>query len=117
MLTSDIKCPTQVTLERTSCLVIDGQAQVVAFGKQIGDTFGRYFFVECILQSEQHIDRSDIIVDRNRSESIKGEPYRNGARDNKTIIVSGGFREDETVRCSNTNVNRHWCGCVSGCII
>ena len=27
VLTSDIKFPTQVTLEQTSCLVVDGQAE------------------------------------------------------------------------------------------
>ena len=42
VLTSDIKCPTQVTLEQTSCLVVDGQARVVALGKPIcSDTFWR----------------------------------------------------------------------------
>ena len=84
---------------------------MVALGRPRGsDTFGDLadtFFVECVLQSEQHFDRSDITFDRNRSEYIKGEPYRNGASDNKTIIVSGGVREEQTVRCSNTNVNGH----------
>ena len=41
VLTSDIKCPTQVTVERTSCLVVDGQAKVVALRKPRGSgTFG-----------------------------------------------------------------------------
>ena len=39
VLTSDIKCPTQVTLERTSCLVVD-------------DTF-----VDAVLRSGHHFDR------------------------------------------------------------
>ena len=44
VLTSDIKSPTKVTLERTSCLVVDGQARMVAPGKPrvygyLADTF------------------------------------------------------------------------------
>ena len=75
VMTSDIKCPTQVTLDGTSCLVVDGQARVVAIGKPRGSaTFGDLAdtFVESVLQSGHHFDRIDIVFDRYRSESIKG---------------------------------------------
>ena len=38
VLTKDVTCPPEITLDGTSCLVIDGQALVVALGKPSGVT-------------------------------------------------------------------------------
>ena len=75
VLTSNIDCPSDITHEGRSCLVIDGQARVVALGKPDGCvTFGDLAdcFVKSVLRSGLSFDRIDVTFDRYRSESIKG---------------------------------------------
>lgn len=74
ILTSDPQCCPEVTLDWTSCLVIDDQACVVALGKLHGSTiFGDLAdkFVKSVVISEHHLTglTSQSI---NKSESIKG---------------------------------------------
>jgi hypothetical protein len=77
ILTSNIECPATIDLEgRSSCLLIDGQARVVAIGKPPdAKTFGDLadIFTQSIFQSGTSYDRIDVIFDRYREESIKSE--------------------------------------------
>lgn len=75
ILTTDIQCPGAIDLEgQSSCLVIDGQARIMAIGKPVGaKTFGDVadVFTASVLQSGNPYARIDVVFDRYREESIK----------------------------------------------
>ena len=67
-------CPTKVTFVGSSCLVIDGQAAVVALGKPShASNFGHLAdaFNNSIINAGKNFDRIDITFDRYREASIK----------------------------------------------
>ncbi|KAG1713911.1 Lactosylceramide 1,3-N-acetyl-beta-D-glucosaminyltransferase [Nymphon striatum] len=71
VMTKDIVCPPQVVLDGSSCLVVDGQAAVVALGKPENvDNFGQFgdAFVKHISNAGQHFNRVDVTFDRARHE-------------------------------------------------
>jgi hypothetical protein len=81
-LTTGIDCPQSVMLEGTSCLIVDGQAQVNILGKpKEASTFGQLadIFVQSVLRMGQNYDRIDVVFDRYRETSIKS-----GTRDHRT---------------------------------
>lgn len=75
-LTEDIVCPEAIELHHSSsCLIIDGQALVVALGKPdkavtFGDLADTY--VRAVLKAGSNYQRIDIVFDRYRDETIKG---------------------------------------------
>ena len=74
MLTAGITTPQYITIEGSSCLIIDGQAQVNSIGKPTNaKTFGNLadIFVTSVFQSATSFDRVDIVFDRYKDESIK----------------------------------------------
>ena len=75
-LTEDVICPSTIELhESSSCLIVDGQALVVALGKpNIAVTFGDLadIYVRAVLKIGSSYQRIDIVFDRYREESIKG---------------------------------------------
>ncbi|KAG1656012.1 hypothetical protein GQR58_024202 [Nymphon striatum] len=82
VMTKDIVCPPQVVLDGSSCLVVDGQAAVVALGKPENvDNFGQFgdAFVKHISDAGQHFNRVDVTFDRYHDSSIK-----EGTRDKRS---------------------------------
>ena len=75
ILTSGIECPSSINIDnKTACLLLDGQARVIAIGKPAGaKTFGDLadVFTNSIFQSGTLYKRIDVIFDRYRDESIK----------------------------------------------
>ena len=75
-LTEDIACPDAIELHHSSsCLIIDGQALVVALGKPADAvTFGDLAdtYVRAVLKAGSNYQRIDIVFDRYREETIKG---------------------------------------------
>ena len=75
-LTEDIVCPEAIELhDSSSCLIIDGQALVVALGKPdnavtFGDLADTY--VRAVLTAGSNYQRVDVVFDRYREETIKG---------------------------------------------
>ena len=67
MMTQDVECPAELTLEEESCLVIDGMALVVALGKpaelitfrDLGDAF-----VRAVLRLGRSFQRIDVTFDQ-----------------------------------------------------
>lgn len=92
VLTKNVECPMEITLEGTSCLIIDGQARVVSLGKPKDcNTFGEYadHFVRSVLMSGQGFDRIDVTFDRYKPDSIKGatrEKRSRGLRPIRRVI-------------------------------
>lgn len=75
-MTQDVTCPAEVTIDGTSCLVIDGQALVVSLGKPAGITnFGELAdaFVKLVMHMGRCFDRIDVTFDRYRDTSIKAD--------------------------------------------
>ena len=74
-LTEDIVCPEAIELhDSSSCLIIDGQALVVALGKPDNAvTFGDLanIYVRAVLKAGSKYQRVDIVFDRYREETIK----------------------------------------------
>ncbi|KAG1664222.1 hypothetical protein GQR58_019901 [Nymphon striatum] len=154
VMTKDIVCPPQVVLDGSSCLVVDGQAAVVALGKPENvDNFGQFgdAFVKHISDAGQHFNRVDVTFDRYHDSSIKEgtrdkrskttRPIRRiiesrdvpvphkwknflalpankedlaaflsnelitNAPAGKTLVVAGGFRDEEEVQTSNPNLD------------
>ena len=73
-MTSNTKCPPNIKLEGTSCLIIDGHALIQAISRPAGTkTFGELadIFVRSVMQSGFHSGRIDIVFDRYYSTSIK----------------------------------------------
>ena len=75
ILTTDIACPATIDLEgQPSCLVIDGQARIMAIGKLASaKAFGDLadVFTASVFQSARSYARIDVVFDRYREESIK----------------------------------------------
>jgi len=72
--TQGVTCPAEVTIDGTSCLVIDGQALVISLGKPAGITnFGELAdaFVKLVMHVGRCFDRIDVTFDRYRDTSIK----------------------------------------------
>ena len=76
VMTEGIDCPETIQLHDTSsCLIIDGQALVVALGKPDGAvTFGDLadIYVKAVLTVGEKYHRIDIVFDRYRKEPTKG---------------------------------------------
>ena len=73
-LTQDIVCPEATDM--SSCLIIDGQALVVAVGKpDKAVTFGdlAYTLVRAVLKAGCSYERIDVVFGRYREETIKGD--------------------------------------------
>lgn len=75
-LTEDIVCPEAIEVHNlSSCLIIDGQALVVALGKpEKAVTFGDLAdtYVRAVLKAGSNYQRIDVVFDRYREETIKG---------------------------------------------
>ena len=76
MITEGIDCPEVINLHDTSsCLIIDGQALMVALGKpENAQTFGDLAetYVSTVMKSGANYQRIDTVFDRYREETIKG---------------------------------------------
>uniref|UniRef100_UPI00358E4F58 protocadherin-15 n=1 Tax=Myxine glutinosa TaxID=7769 RepID=UPI00358E4F58 len=74
ILTQKVQTPANVTLDEPSCLVIDGQALVMALGKSTDiRTFGDYAdtFANIVFRMGEKYQRIDVVFDRYQDESIK----------------------------------------------
>ena len=74
ILTQQVQTPANVTVEKPSCLVIDGQALMTALGKPPDiKTFGDYAnkFANAVFKMGAKYKRIDVVFDRYQSESIK----------------------------------------------
>lgn len=74
MIIANIKIPSSIELQGTSCLIIDGQALVVALGRPTeAKTFGDFanIFTQTVLKAGSSFDRVDVVFDRYREQSIK----------------------------------------------
>ena len=75
-LTEGIVCPEAIEHHKSSsCLIIDGQALVVALGKPNNAvTFGDLadIYVRAVLKAGSNYQRVDVVFDRYREETIKG---------------------------------------------
>jgi len=74
LITSGIKCPKEIELQGSSCLLIDGLALVSAIGKPSGaQTFGDFAdsFQTAVLQAGSRHQQIHVIFDRYREDSIK----------------------------------------------
>ena len=74
VLTKYVACLPEMTLDGTSCLVIDGQTLVVALGKPSGVTNVGEFgdaFVKLVTHAGSSFNRIDFTFDRYRETSIK----------------------------------------------
>ena len=84
VLIQDTDCPDRIQLHDTSsCLIIDGQALLVALGKPPGAVnFGDLadIFVETILRKGSQYQRIDIVFDRYREQTIKGTTRKRRAK-------------------------------------
>jgi len=79
VLTEGIECPQVISPEEPACLVIDGQALVVAVGKPenavtFGDFANRY--ASAVLMAGSNYQRIDVVFDRYREETIKSSTRR-----------------------------------------
>ena len=77
-----------ITIEDNSCLVIDGQALVIALGKpHEALTFGDLadIFVKSILQSTAHLKRVDVTFDQYDSTSIKDQTSKKHSKSTRPI--------------------------------
>ena len=92
VLTSGVVCPPDIPPEDESCLIIDGQALVIAIGKPHGAvTFGDFAdaFVQSVLHSGRNCARIDVTFDRYYPTSIKGNTRlkrSKGARPVRRVI-------------------------------
>ena len=74
VLIQDLHTPPTVELDGPSCLLIDGQALVMALGKPSNiNTFGEYanMFANAVFRMGARFQRIDVTFDRYRTESIK----------------------------------------------
>lgn len=85
VLTKDVNCPPEIEIPKDeySCLVIDGQATVVAFGKPAeAKTFGDYAdrFVDHIHKVGKRFDRIDVTFDQYKD---TGTSIKDGTREKR----------------------------------
>ena len=74
ILTQQVETSANVAIDEASCLLIDGQALVMALGKPPGiKTFGDIanIFTETVFKMGAKYQRIDVVFDRYRDESIK----------------------------------------------
>ena len=74
ILASGIKCPSEIQLRGSSCLLIDGLALVAAIGRPSGaQTFGDFAdsFQSAVLQAGSRYQQIHVIFDRYQEDSIK----------------------------------------------
>ena len=95
ILTIDIACPATIDLEgQPSCLVIDGQARIMAIGKPASaktcDDLADVFTVS-VLQCGRSYAGMDVVFDRCREESIKARTRTQRTKTSRPIrrIVEG----------------------------
>ncbi|KAG1649705.1 UPF0764 protein C16orf89 [Nymphon striatum] len=116
VMTKDIVCPPQVVLDGSSCLVVDGQAAVVALGKPENvDNFGQFgdAFVKHISDAGQHFNRyltngkTLLALPANKEDlaAFLSNELITNAPAGKTLVVAGGFRDEEEVQTSNPNLD------------
>ena len=82
LITSGINCPSEIELEGSSCLLIDGLALVSAIGRPSGaQTFGDFAdsFQTTVIQAGSRYQQIHVIFDRYREDSIKS-----GTRERRT---------------------------------
>ena len=83
-----IMCPSSITPEGSSCLIIDGQALVNAVGKPADNkTFGDLAdtFVTAVLKMGTSYNRIDVVFDRYKEDSIKAGTRHNRSKHAKPI--------------------------------
>ena len=90
VLTTDVNCPPEIEIPKDeySCLVIDGQASIVAFGKHAeAKTFGDYAdrFVHHIQKVGKRFDRIDVTFDQYKD---TGTSIKDGTREKRKKEVS-----------------------------
>ena len=89
VITEDIECPEKIQLHKTSsCLIIDGQALVVALGKpdgavMFGDLADTY--VKTVLKTGERYQSIYIVFDRYRKETIKGSTRTRRSKSTRPI--------------------------------
>ena len=74
ILTQQVEVPANITVVEPSCLLIDGQALVMALGKPTDiATFGQYAdtFTNTVFRMGANFGRIDVVFDRYQQESIK----------------------------------------------
>ncbi|MES9880098.1 MAG: hypothetical protein ABW185_04375 [Sedimenticola sp.] len=74
VMTKNVTCPPDIEIDQPSCIVIDGQALVVALGKPAGVTnFGELadVFLELVIKTGRPFNRIDVTFDQYRETSIK----------------------------------------------
>ena len=74
ILTQHVEVPANITVVEPSCLLIDGQALVMALGKPTDiATFGQYAdtFTNTVFRMGANYGRIDVVFDRYQQESIK----------------------------------------------
>ena len=91
----EIACPNMIALNGSSCLVIDGQALVLALGRPAGlVTFQELgdAFVNIVLKLGRPFERIDVTFDHYREHSIKGGTRKCRAKNTRPIrkLVSDG---------------------------
>ena len=72
ILTQQVEVPANITVVEPSCLLIDGQALVMALGKQTDiATFGQYAdtFTNTVFRMGANYGRIDVVFDRYQQES------------------------------------------------
>ena len=78
-----VTCPAELIPGRNSCLLIDGQALVVALGKPEGASNFRELgeiFVKLVNHAGNSFDRVDVVFDRYRETSIKSGTRKKRSR-------------------------------------
>ena len=94
VLTCGVECSPQITHERNTTVIIDGQARVMAIGKPPGcATFGDLAdtFMHSVFNAGDHVSRIDITFDRYRPVSIKAaarQARTKGSRPIRRVIES-----------------------------
>lgn len=74
ILTTHVQTPIDITLPKNSCLLVDGQALVMAIGKPPDlTTFGEYacMFSNTVCKMGAEFQRVDVVFDRYQKQSIK----------------------------------------------
>ncbi|KAL9951255.1 hypothetical protein ACROYT_G043889 [Oculina patagonica] len=113
LLSSGTERPLVTPVAGRSTLVVDGQALVMSLGRPSEcNTFDDLAdkFVKAVLVSGKDFDRIDVTSDRYRETPIKCATRKKqkliaGAPADKIIIVGGGFEEEDTVKCSRSNID------------
>lgn len=108
VLTKNVNCPTDIEIpeDRTSSLVLDGQALVVAFGKPSeAKTFGDYAdrFVSHVLKIGLKFDRIDVTFDSYKDTDTSIKDGTRGKRKKKSRPIRRLVENREVPLPSNWN--------------